>query len=72
MRTIQLVALLLIVLGTVVLAYPALHYTTRDTIIDVGSVHVTAEHEHPIPLRPFAGGAAVVVGVGLLITKRRA
>jgi len=72
MRPARLAALLLIVFGAVVLAYPGLTYKTRDKVVDLGPVQVTAEHEHHIPVRPFAGGAAVVVGVALLLTKRRA
>jgi hypothetical protein len=46
-------------------------YTTREEVVDLGPVEVTAEDEHRIPLPPILGGAAIVVGLILLVTGRR-
>lgn len=60
------VGVLLIVLGLVALAYQGFTYTTRDTVLDVGPIHATAEREHSVSLPPVAGAAAVGAGVVLL------
>lgn len=67
MKPISLVGVLLILLGVVALAYQGINYTRQKKVLDMGSVHVTAQtHEH-IPLPPILGGLALVGGVVLLV-----
>jgi hypothetical protein len=67
MRPIAVVGVVLIVLGLVALLYQGITYTTRETVIDVGPVHATADRQKTLPLPPLLGGAAVAGGVVLLI-----
>jgi hypothetical protein len=62
---------LLVVLGLVALAYQGINYTTRETIIDIGPLHATADHDKTLPLPPVVGLAAVAGGVALLIAGAR-
>lgn len=71
MRATAIVGVVLIVLGVVALAYQGINYTTRETIIDVGPVHATAERQKTLPLPPVVGGLAVVGGVLLLMAGKR-
>jgi hypothetical protein len=71
MKAIVIVGVLLMVFGVVVLAYPAIHYTTEDKVLEIGPVKATAEHEKTIPLPPAVGGAAVAGGALLLILGAR-
>lgn len=71
MRSKAIVGVLLIVLGVMALAYQGINYTTRDTIIDLGPVHATAERQRTLPLHPVVGALAVVGGIALLITGAR-
>jgi len=67
MKPIGWLGILLIVLGGLVLAYQGINYTREKSVIDVGSVHVTAEtHEH-IPLPPILGGLALAGGLVLVV-----
>jgi uncharacterized membrane protein HdeD (DUF308 family) len=67
MRSITVVGVLLVVLGLVALAYQSITYTSRETVIDIGPVHATADRERTLPLPPVLGVAAVAGGVMLLI-----
>lgn len=40
-------------------------------LVDVGPVTVTAEKKNTVPLAPILGGATVVLGVALLLGRRR-
>jgi hypothetical protein len=62
----KIVGLVLIVIGIVALAYQGLTYTTRETVLDIGPLHATADKEHTIPLPPVLGIVALVAGAGLL------
>ena len=63
----SLAGIVLIVLGLAALAYQGFTYTTRDTVIDLGPIHATAEREKTVPLPPVLGIAAVAGGIVLLI-----
>ncbi len=67
MRSIAVVGVLLIVLGLAALAYQSITYTSRETVIDIGPVHATADRERTLLLPPVLGVAAVAGGVMLLI-----
>ena len=67
----KIVGLVLIVIGIVALAYQGLTYTTRETVLDIGPLHATADKEHTIPLPPVLGAVALVVGAGLLVMSGR-
>lgn len=47
-------------------------FTTREKVIDIGAIEVSADRERPIPM--WAGIGAIVVGVGLVFagTRKRA
>ena len=67
MKTITLVGIALIVLGLAALAYQGITYTTRETVLDLGPIHATAEREKTFPLPPVLGIAAVAGGVALMV-----
>jgi hypothetical protein len=71
MKPLSLVGIVLIVLGLAALVYQGITYTKRDTIVDVGPIHATAEREHTLPLPPIVGIVSVGAGVVLLIAGRR-
>lgn len=61
------IGVVLIVLGLAALAYQGFSYTTRDTVLDVGPIHATAEREHSVNLPPLVGFVAVGAGVVVLL-----
>ena len=71
MKPIPLLAIVLIVLGVAALAYQGFTYTTRETVIDLGPIHATADREKTVPLPPILGITAVAAGVALLVIGSR-
>jgi hypothetical protein len=65
------VAIVLIAIGVVSLAYQGITYTTREKILDLGPIKATAEKEKTIPLPPILGGLALAGGVVLLVVGAR-
>ncbi len=57
---------LLLALGIMALVYQGYTYTTRETVIDIGPIHATAEKEETVPIPPIVGGALVIAGAVLL------
>ena len=71
MRINTVVGVLLIVFGLVALIYQGITYTTRETVLDVGPLHATAERKKTLPLSPVVGVVSLVGGVALLIFSAR-
>ena len=67
MKMIAVVGIVLIALGLGALAYQGITYTTRETVVDIGPIHATAEREKTIPLPPVLGIVAVAAGVVLVV-----
>jgi len=43
MKPIPLIGVVLIVLGLMALVYQGVNYTSRETVLDIGPLHATAE-----------------------------
>jgi len=71
MKPMAIAGIVLIVLGLAALAYQGITYTSRETVVDIGPLHATADREKTLPLPPVVGIAAVAGGIGLLIVGLR-
>jgi hypothetical protein len=71
MKPLSLVGVVLIVLGLVALVYQRINYTSRETVVDIGPLHATADRQRTLPLSPVLGIAAVAGGVALLVSGAR-
>jgi UDP-N-acetylmuramyl pentapeptide phosphotransferase/UDP-N-acetylglucosamine-1-phosphate transferase len=67
MKPAALAGIVLIVLGVVALLYQGITYTKRETVLDIGPLHATADREKTLPLPPVLGIAAIAGGVALLV-----
>jgi hypothetical protein len=70
LKSTAIAGIALIVIGLAALAYQGITYTTRETVLDIGPIHATAERERTFPLPPVLGIAAVAGGVALLFAGR--
>ena len=64
--------LILIVLGLLGLAWGGFTYTTKEKVVDLGPIHATRDETHNVPLPPIAGAVAVIGGIALLVSARKA
>lgn len=67
MKVITAVGIVLIVIGVVALVYQGITYTTREKVLEVGPVEITAATKKTIPLPPLLGGLALAGGIVLVI-----
>jgi hypothetical protein len=66
-----LIGIILIVIGIFAFAYQGFSYTTREKVVDLGPIHMTAEKTRTIPLPPIVGGIALVGGILVLAVGRK-
>jgi hypothetical protein len=71
MRPLSVIGIVLIVVGLAALVYQGITYTSRETVVDIGPIHATAERQKTVPLPPIVGVVAVGAGVALLVAGRR-
>jgi hypothetical protein len=67
MKTYTLAGIILIVIGIIAFAYQGISYTTREKVVDLGPIQVTADKTKTLPLPPILGGIALVGGIVLLV-----
>lgn len=67
MKTYTLPGIILIVIGVIAFAYQGISYTTREKVVDLGPIQVTADKTRTLPLPPIVGGLALAGGIALLV-----
>jgi uncharacterized membrane protein YdcZ (DUF606 family) len=67
MNTKTIIAVLLVVLGIVVLAYSGVTFNTPGKPVDFLGLHVETTHSHFVP--PVVGAFALVGGIVLLLIR---
>jgi uncharacterized membrane protein len=71
MKTYTVIGIILIMIGIAALAYQGITYTTREKVVDIGPIQMTADKTKTIPLPPILGGIALVGGIVLLVAAGR-
>jgi hypothetical protein len=71
MKTYTLVGIVLIIIGIIAFAYQGITFTTREKVVDIGPIHMTADKERTLPLPPIVGGISIVGGIVLLVVGKK-
>jgi len=71
MKPTMLIGIILIVVAVLAFTYQGINYTTREKVVDLGPLHMTAEKTRTLPLPPIVGGVALVGGIVLLVMGSR-
>jgi uncharacterized membrane protein YidH (DUF202 family) len=72
MKPTAVLAVILIIIGVIALAYGGLNFTTKEKVAEVGPLKLEKDKTHSVPLPPILGVLALVGGVALLVVSRRA
>lgn len=67
MKPYTLIGIILIVVAAAAFAYQGISYTTREKVVDLGPLQVTADKTRTLPLSPLVGGIALIGGIALLV-----
>jgi hypothetical protein len=71
MKTSTLIGIILIVIGIIAFAYQGITYTTREKVVDIGPIQMSADKTKTIPLPPILGAIALVGGIVLVVAGSR-
>ena len=67
----KILAIVLIVLGVLALAYGGISYTKEKKVLEIGPIEATTREHKTIPLPPVLGAAAIVGGIAILVVSSR-
>jgi hypothetical protein len=67
MKPTMIMGIVLIVLGVVGLVFQGVSYTTREKVVDLPGLQVTAEKQKTIPSPAIVGGLALAGGVAVVV-----
>ncbi len=67
MKPYTIAGIILIVIAVAAFAYQGISFTTREKVVDLGPLHMTAEKTRTLPLSPIVGGIALLGGITLLV-----
>lgn len=65
------IGIVLVVLGVLALVYGGISYNKNRTVLEVGSMKVTATEHKSIPVPAVAGAVVLIGGVALLVVGSR-
>ena len=68
----RIVGIILVVIGVLALAYQGITYTTHKKVLDIGPIQATKEEHKTIPVPPIIGAVALIGGIVILASGRRA
>lgn len=71
MKSYTWIGIILVVIGIVAFTYQGIAYTTREKIVDLGPIQMTAVKTKTLPLPPIAGAEALAGGIVLLVMGRK-
>ncbi len=71
MKTYTVIGIILIVIGIFAFAYQGISYTSREKVVDLGPIQMTAEKTRTLPLPPIVGAISLVGGIALLVVGKK-
>lgn len=68
MKTLGIV---LIAVGILMLAYTGFKYSTKEKVVDLGSIEISAEKSHTVQWPPIAGVVLIIGGIVVLVLDKK-
>ena len=67
MKPMMIMGIVLIILGVAGLVFQGISYTTREKVVDLPGLHVTAEKQKTIFIPAIVGGVALAGGIAVVV-----
>jgi hypothetical protein len=67
----KMLGILLVILGAIALVYGGIAYSKDRTVLEIGSLEVTASEKKTFPIPAALGAAVLIGGIALLVIDKR-
>lgn len=65
------IGIIIVVIGFIMTIYTGFNYVTTEKVVDIGSVKINKEKNHPIQWKPIVGVIVMIGGVVIIEDNRR-
>ncbi|HSL87668.1 MAG TPA: hypothetical protein VK870_00010 [Ignavibacteriaceae bacterium] len=59
---IKALGIVIMVIGLIMTLYTGFNYVTREKVVDIGNIEISADKEHTASWSPFIGIGIIVIG----------
>jgi len=64
--------IIILIVGLIMTLYTSFSYVTREKVVDLGELEISADREHTVNWQPYVGiGAMVIGGVVLFLDRKK-
>ena len=63
--------ILLIILGSIMIIYNGFNYVTTEKVVDLGSIVINKEKNHPVQWSPIAGVILLIGGIVIVVNNKK-
>ncbi len=60
--------LIVLIIGLIITVFTGFDFMTREKVVDLGELEITANKKHGITWSPLIGVAVMVIGGGMFLT----
>lgn len=60
----------IVAIGILMMIYTGFNYVTKEKVVDLGPIEISAEKNHPVQWSPIVGLVLLIGGVAILLTPR--
>jgi hypothetical protein len=65
------IGIIIMVIGLVMTLYTGFNYVTREKVVDLGNVEITADKDNTVSWGPFVGTGVIVIGGVVFLAGRK-
>jgi uncharacterized membrane protein YidH (DUF202 family) len=60
----------IVAIGILMMIYTGFNYVTKEKVVDLGPIVISADKNHPVQWSPIVGLVLLIGGVAILLTPR--
>jgi len=65
------IGIVIMVIGLVMTLYTGFNYVTREKVVDIGNIEITADKDNSVSWGPFLGIGVIVIGGVVFLAGRK-
>ena len=63
--------LIIFAIGLLITVFTGFNYVTKEKIVDIGDIQITADKQHSVDWSPYAGVAVMIAGGVVFLVGRK-
>ena len=67
----KILAIVLIVVGIIMIVYNGFNFVTTEKVVDLGTIEISKETNHPVQWSPIIGVVLIVGGIVIIILGKK-